>query len=193
MTREESPAQTLETWSPQHAVDRALWSEYVSFAQNADHAFRELSVEQHLTSSAFVFDAELENILLCFHGKGRFWVQFGGHIETSDASLAAAAQREGLEESGLTELTPLLSTPVDLDRHSLSQSFGTCRVHWDVGYAFTADRAASLQVSDESESVAWWPLGGLPEGCVQGLAERIDRVVDTVRKHRSDHVEGRSH
>ncbi|MGO1318623.1 MAG: NUDIX hydrolase [Galactobacter sp.] len=193
MNHPETPAATLASWAPHSPEDRQLWPEYVNFAQDPAHHLRETSAEQHLTASAFVFDAELENILLCFHGKGRFWVQFGGHLEASDASLAAAAQREGLEESGLAELTPVDAAPADLDRHALSSRFGSCRVHWDVGFAFVADRAAALQVSDESESVAWWPLAALPAGCVSGLSERIARVVGTVTRNRSGSLGGSSH
>jgi 8-oxo-dGTP pyrophosphatase MutT (NUDIX family) len=181
MSHPETPVQTLAAFLPRSAEDQALYPGYLAFAHDPAHALRERSTEQHLTASAFVFDAALESVLLCFHRKGRFWVQLGGHIEASDASLAAAALREAEEESGLEELTPLRPTPVDLDRHALSAGFGTCKVHWDVGYAFTAARAVQPVASDESESVAWWPLAALPEGCVDGLTERIGRVVDSLR------------
>jgi ADP-ribose pyrophosphatase YjhB (NUDIX family) len=181
VTVAEDSAAALRSWAPIREADRRLQQEYVDFADDPAHAHRETSTEQHLTASAFVFDAAFEQVLLCFHGKGRFWVQFGGHIEQSDASLAGAALREAREESGLSGLTPLLTTPVDLDRHALSSGFGTCRVHWDVGFAFIADPTAAAVASEESESVAWWPIGALPDGSVPGLDGRIARAVETVR------------
>lgn len=181
MTAAEDSAAALHSWVPIREADRRLQHEYLEFADDPAHAHRETSAEQHLTASAFVFDAAFEHVLLCFHGKGRFWVQLGGHIEQSDASLADAALREALEESGLDSLTPVLGTPVDLDRHALSSGFGTCRVHWDVGFAFLADPSAEAVGSDESESVAWWPVDDLPDGSVSGLAGRIERALETIR------------
>lgn len=181
VTVAEDSATTLRSWAPIREADRRLQHEYVEFADDPANTHRETSAEQHLTASAFVFDAAIEQVLLCFHGKGRFWVQLGGHIEQSDASLADAALREALEESGLDSLTPVLATPVDLDRHALSSGFGTCRVHWDVGFAFIADPTAAAVGSDESDGVAWWPIDDLPDDSVTGLARRIDHALATIR------------
>lgn len=180
MTAAEDSATVLRSWAPAREAQRTLQQEYVEFADDPAHTHRESSSEQHLTASAFVFDAAFEQVLLCFHGKGRFWVQLGGHIEQSDASLADAALREAREESGLGDLTPVLGGPVDLDRHALSSGFGTCRMHWDVGFAFIADPTAATAASEESESVAWWPVAELPEGSVPGLAGRIERARETI-------------
>src|SRR5665811_1849561 len=86
---------------------------------------------EHLTGSCFVLTPDLSRVLLCFHRKGQFWVQLGGHVEPGDASVAAAAYREAREEGGITDLRPFGSMPLDVDRHSLSSGFGACRVHWD--------------------------------------------------------------
>lgn len=185
MNRSETASQTLDAWMPATPEMRSLHDEYVAFAADADHAHRETSTAQHLTVSAFVFSEDLSRVVLCFHGKGRFWVQLGGHIEQEDASLADAARREATEESGLRGLRALGEGPADLDRHALNSGFGTCEVHWDVGYAFVADRSDQLQTSDESDDVAWWPVDALPEGSVEHLDRRIARIVATLRSARS--------
>lgn len=170
-------ARTLADWTPLTAFDRDLYDDYVAFSADPATTLRETSPAEHLTASAMVFDDELTHVLLCFHRKGRFWVQFGGHIEPGDASLFAAAEREGIEESGVRELTPFSLAPVDLNRHALAAAFGTCRVHWDVGFAFTAPRAAKIVTSDESDDVAWWPVDALPDGAVDGLDTRLARAI----------------
>lgn len=158
---------------------RALGAEYLRFAADPCHLNRDDSLEEHLTASAFVLSPELDSVLLCFHRKGRFWVQLGGHLE-DDTSLRDAALREATEESGITDLIPLLSQAVDIDRHKLSARFGSCRVHWDVGFALVADRSTELVVSEESESLAWWSLDSLPSDLAPGLPERLERVRFTV-------------
>lgn len=170
-------ARTLAGWTPLTAFDRDLFDDYVAFTADPATTLRETSTAAHLTASALVFDDDLAHVLLCFHRKGQFWVQFGGHIEPEDESLFAAAEREAIEESGVRELTALSPGPVDLNRHALAAAFGTCRVHWDVGFAFTAPRTAKIVTSDESDDVAWWPVDALPDGAVDGLGARLARVI----------------
>ena len=85
----------------------------------------------------------------------------GGHLAPDDESCAAAAIREAQEEGGIAGLRPAGDTPADLDRHPLVGTFGSCRVHWDMGSPAIVDRAAAPSVSDESEAVAWWPIDQL--------------------------------
>ncbi|WP_129587980.1 NUDIX hydrolase [Rathayibacter oskolensis] len=125
---------------------------------------------------------ELDRVLLCFHRKGRFWVQLGGHIEAGDPSVADAAAREAQEESGLRELRMLGRLPVDVDRHGLGGGFGRCSRHWDVGYAAIADPAEPVVVSDESDDVAWWPVDALPDDVPPGFAARLGGAVEAARE-----------
>ncbi len=181
-----SASETLSRWTPTTGDERALHAEYLAFAADSDHTHRETSVAEHLTASSFVFSRDLDRVLLCHHRKGQFWVQLGGHIERDDDSLLDAALREAGEESGLERIEPLLPTPVDLNRHALSTRFGTCRVHWDIGFAFTADAAETPTTSDESEDVRWWPIDALPADGVDGLADRIARALREVRDRGAD-------
>lgn len=98
--------------------------EYLRFLNAAgDAALRRNGGPEHVTGSCFVFSPAFDHVLLCFHRKGQFWVQFGGHIETKDASVADAAQREAREESGIGDLLLLSPAIVDLDRHDLHAGF----------------------------------------------------------------------
>lgn len=117
---------------------------------------------EHLTGSCFVLTPDLSQVLLCFHRKGQLWVQLGGHVESGDKSVAAAAYREAREEGGITDIHPFGTMPVDLHRHFLSSSLGTCRVHWDVGFVAFAEVDAVPVVSAESEAVAWFGVDRLP-------------------------------
>lgn len=171
----ESAVETLANWEPGRR-DQRLYAEYLAFAEESAHTWRESSIDEHLTVSAFIFNAALSEVLLCFHKKGLFWLQLGGHIEPADPSLLEAARREASEESGLTRLTPLTSEPVDISRHELSSGFGTCKVHWDIGFAFVSDPRGDLVVSDESEDVRWCPVDRLPTPLAGGVRERISAI-----------------
>ena len=149
---------------------------YLRFVKSAgDAALRRNGGLEHVTGSCFVFSPEFDRVLLCFHRKGQFWVQFGGHIESKDASVAEAAQREAREESGIGDLVLLSPAIVDLDRHDLHAGF-SCTAHWDVGFAAAAAPDAEVAVSDESEEVRWFPINELPVQVPAGFCARLERA-----------------
>lgn len=169
----------LRAWVPADPGQRALLARYVALVTaRGDAALARDGGPEHLTGSCWVLSPDLSRVLLCFHRKGQFWVQTGGHVEAGDPSLAATALREAREESGLAGLRLLgghagRALPADLDRHELSGAFGTCRAHWDVGYVAVAPDGATPAVSAESEEVAWFAVDALPDDAAPGLAGRL--------------------
>ena len=174
--------EALEAWSPSDPEQALLLEEYRAFvaAQGAAAIDRSLAPE-HLTASCFVLSPDHSRVLLCFHRKGQFWVQLGGHLEPGDASLADAALREACEESGISGLRLESALPADVHRHELATAFGRCRVHWDVGFVASAAAHAVPVVSDESEQVAWFAVDDLPPGTPDDVAVRLRTVLDEVR------------
>ena len=175
----------LEEWSPVAPAQVRLRGEYKVFVRDVRAAAvdRDGSPE-HLTGSCFVLTPDLSQVLLCFHRKGQFWAQLGGHVESEDKSVAAAAYREAREEGGITDIHPFGTMPVDLHRHFLSSSFGTCRVHWDVGFVAFADVDAVPVVSAESEAVAWFGVDRLPAQAPEDFPLRLRTVLDEVAHRR---------
>ncbi|MFC8921230.1 NUDIX hydrolase [Cellulosimicrobium sp. NPDC057127] len=151
---------------------------------------------EHLTGSCFVLSPELDRVLLCYHRKGRFWVQVGGHLEPGDTTLPGAALREAREESGIADLRPFepeaWALPVDVHRHELAAAFGRCRAHRDVGFVAFADPSAPTAVSDESEDVAWFPVHDLPPGTPPDFPQRLATVLAEVRHRRRAADDGRA-
>ena len=162
-----------------------LRQEYVEFIGSRDiDALRRDGGSDHLTASCFIFSADLERTLLCFHRKGRFWVQTGGHVEAGDGSIPGAALREAREESGLAGLH-LVPGVLDLDRHELGDGFGACRTHWDVGFAALTTTVERPRVSEESEEVAWFSIRDLPTPLAGRVAGRLAQLRDQVRAART--------
>lgn len=165
----------LATWPASHP----LRDRYLRFlTARGGSAMHRDGGPEHVTTSCFVFSHDFSQVLLCFHRKGRFWVQLGGHIERGDADPAAAAFREAAEESGLRTISPLSRSALDLHRHDLHAAWGTCSAHWDIGYAGVTDPGTDLTVSPESEEVRWFPLYDLPTDVPPaGWRRRLQTVV----------------
>lgn len=150
------------------------WREAYLVALRDDLAVFKSGPPVHLTASCIVFDHRRERVLLTMHGKARRWLQFGGHIETGDPTLHAAAVREVREESGIegVEVDPRI---VELHRHALGARFGRCLEHLDVRFVGWAPVGAEPVCSAESLDVRWWPLDGLPEETFAELGGLIAR------------------
>jgi 8-oxo-dGTP pyrophosphatase MutT (NUDIX family) len=121
----------------------------------------------HLTASALVLDASRTHVLLVLHKKVRLWMQPGGHLERGDTSLAQAALREAVEETGVADLRLATGRPLDLHRHAAPCG---ARDHLDVRFLVLAPDGATPVVSDESDDVRWFPVDALPPDAVPDLA-----------------------
>ena len=130
----------------------------------------------HVTASTLVVDTA-SRILLCLHGRMGLWMQLGGHCETGDAGLEAAALREATEESGLAGLR-LLPGPIDVDVHPVR-----CRpgddgpaepsFHFDVRFVAVCPAGSVEQVSEESAALGWFAPDALPSPLADGVAQQI--------------------
>ncbi len=166
----------LQGWAaPDDEQDRLRTAYLEHLRENPDGLWRSC-LPAHLTASVVVLDAGASQVLLSLHRKGNFWVQFGGHCEAGDQSLVDAAVREGVEESGLRDLTVIGEDPVDLDRHALSSAFGGCREHLDVRFVAVAPDGAVAVRSDESHAVAWFGVDALPDRVADGVARLVHRA-----------------
>ena len=164
----------LRTWSAPDGEQEALRESFLGHLVRHPDAVHRDGPPEHFTVGCVVLDAEGEQVLLTLHAKARRWFQLGGHIEPGDASIASAALREAVEESGLSarDLT-VHPEPVLLDRHELPGDFGRCTAHLDIRYAAVARPGSQPRVSSESLDLAWWPADALPEGTAEELTPSV--------------------
>jgi 8-oxo-dGTP pyrophosphatase MutT (NUDIX family) len=124
----------LTMWEPPDADQSRLRSDFLRhLADRADAMWRSC-VPAHLTTGLLIMSADHRRVLLTLHRRVRLWLQTGGHCEANDATVSAAALREGREESGIDGLP---STP--------------CRCGWP-GIRRRAGRTARRPISTCSSS-----------------------------------------
>lgn len=115
----------------------------------------------HITASAWIVDPSRTRAVLLHHRKLDRWLQLGGHVD-GERDVRAAALREAREESGLVEIVSLEAGIYDVDVHVIpARRDEPEHFHYDIRFAFEADRFAPLVVSDESHALAWIPLAEL--------------------------------
>jgi len=152
----------LRDWRPPSDEQSALRDRYVThLSAQPDGMLRECYPD-HLTASTLVLSADRERVLLTLHAKAQRWFQFGGHCEPADTTLAGAAEREAVEESGIAGLR-VGPAPIQLSEHAVPFCHEDGGVHHlDVRFLAIADDDVPA-VSEESLDVRWWPVDGLPD------------------------------
>jgi ADP-ribose pyrophosphatase YjhB (NUDIX family) len=153
----------LEAWAAPTGAQDGLRARYAEHLRAHPDGLQRGCFPDHLTAGVLVVDAAGDRVLLNLHRKARRWFAFGGHCEPDDVTLAGAARREGLEESGLPDLR-FDPVPAQLDEHAVPfcDPRGTVH-HLDVRYVAAAPAGAGHAVSEESLDVRWWPVDALPE------------------------------
>jgi 8-oxo-dGTP pyrophosphatase MutT (NUDIX family) len=113
----------------------------------------------HVTCTALVLHPRESRVLFMYHHRLHRWLLPGGHVEESDASLAAAAAREACEET-LVRIDPgqpaLLA---GIDVHGIPPKRDEpFHLHHDLIWCFRA-ATEEVAVTDEAPSVLWAEAG----------------------------------
>lgn len=152
----------LGSWTAPNPSQAALAQAYLGFLSARPDAVERSCQPGHLTASCVVFDADVEQVALVLHPLAGAWLAPGGHLEAGDVSLAAAAEREVLEETGLE--IALDADPVSLDCHPITcRGYARATWHFDVRFVGRALNRAPLRCSSESTDLRWWPVTALPD------------------------------
>jgi 8-oxo-dGTP pyrophosphatase MutT (NUDIX family) len=151
------------------AADRGLMLDYL---ERLPEPFSAGQPKAHFTASGLVLDPARTRACLVLHRKLGLWLQPGGHVETGDATLAAAALREVHEETGLSGSVEGVA-PIQLDVHEIPERQDMpAHLHLDVRFLVIA-AGDELVLSDESHAVQWWPIADAAEAGDESLARLL--------------------
>jgi 8-oxo-dGTP pyrophosphatase MutT (NUDIX family) len=113
----------------------------------------------HITATGLVLHPESDAIAMVFHGRLERWLLPGGHCESTDNSVSAAAAREVYEETGLKVEGGIA---IGADVHGIPPKVKNGQIiepyhqHHDLLFGFRAT-TTHLTVSEESHDIRWVP------------------------------------
>jgi 8-oxo-dGTP pyrophosphatase MutT (NUDIX family) len=151
----------LETWAAPNPEQDQLRRHYLDHLARQRDGWSRDCVGAHLTASSLICAAAEGMVLLTLHARLGKWLQTGGHIESTDPTMEAAAAREAIEESGLADLR-LEPSPLLLSKHEVPCGPTRPTYHLDVQYLVLANHL-SPDVGEESLDVRWFVHDQLPE------------------------------
>lgn len=133
----------------------------------------------HITCTGLVLAPDGERILLVHHRRLNRWLLPGGHVEPDDASIAEAARREVVEETGAVLLPGEPAALIGADVHGIpSNGREPYHLHHDLLFPFRATSGA-LQASPESRAVAWCTPADFDRYEIPGNVRRAYRRILT--------------
>jgi 8-oxo-dGTP pyrophosphatase MutT (NUDIX family) len=180
----ESVIAALSEWRAPNPPQQALREAVLAFVLGRPDGCRRDCVPGHVTASVVVLDSTRSGVLLTLHPRLHRWVQLGGHCEDTDTDIAAAALREGREESGIADLAVdagLLAVHV----HPITCSLGVPTRHLDMQFLAYAPAEASIVRSDESIDLRFWPVDALPANSDYALTQAVSLARDRITAHTS--------
>jgi len=171
----------LERYQPADPRERAMTERLREFVAAQPACFERSLTIGHVTGSAWVVDRALEAVVMTHHRKLGRWLQLGGHAD-GDGEIRRVALREAREESGLQAIVPASEGIYDIDVHEIpARRDEPAHLHYDVRFAFFADRTGQPVPSDESHEVAWIALADLARYGADDSVLRLCAKTPTLR------------
>jgi 8-oxo-dGTP pyrophosphatase MutT (NUDIX family) len=163
----------LERYVPSSDGERAMRERLRAFVAGHPDCFERTHLAGHVTGSAWIVDRAGEAAVLTHHRKLGKWLQLGGHAD-GDSDIRRVARREAVEESGLAGIESANDGIYDIDVHEIpARGAEPAHLHYDVRFAFYAERGSIPVANDESHAVAWVPLAEIERFAIDDSVRRL--------------------
>jgi 8-oxo-dGTP pyrophosphatase MutT (NUDIX family) len=111
----------------------------------------------HITGSAVIVHPPSRRVLLRWHARQQAWLHVGGHVDPGETDPLATALREGVEETGLTDLRPwpepviahVVVVPVPASPQEPAHT------HADVRYVLATDEPDGARPENAAAELRW--------------------------------------
>lgn len=181
MNREEI-IENLGLYKPIDEFEEKIRNDFYNFVLNNTDCFNKELKVGHITGSAIIIDKNNNRILIHKHKKLNKWVIFGGHAD-SEFDAIQIAKREGLEESGLKEITLLSENIFTIFIYDFPQTENfPAHKHYDLGFMFQADSKKEINaMKGESSFIKWIDIEDLEkfnnELSIKYLSSRLNNLL----------------
>lgn len=121
--------------------------------EEGELAFLRSNMRGHVTSSMMVVRLDTMECLLINHLHHQLWLAPGGHYEKG--SLLESALREVEEETGVTDVEPIIGHPIHIDTHPITARPAKNEgEHFHSDYLFGGIARGSTDLIPQEEEVA---------------------------------------
>ncbi len=118
----------------------------------------------HVVAGGFIYARKEKKFLCIYHKDLRMYLYPGGHIDSSDNTVLAAAKREITEETGLKHLEQFILSndpliPIDIDTHKISYNERLKlpeHFHFEFRYLFVIENIVDIHIDREENSCYKW-------------------------------------
>lgn len=145
----------LENYKSFNKTEQLMVDQTIKFLKENDSYLGKENLKGHITASTWIINSDANKCFLTHHKKLNLWLQLGGHTELNERTYESA-YREGIEESGFSNLKKLSDRIYDVDVHLIPKNNNIpAHYHYDIRYLFMADPNDQGLVSHESHDIKW--------------------------------------
>jgi 8-oxo-dGTP pyrophosphatase MutT (NUDIX family) len=170
----------------QEKNDQKIIIEFIK--NNPDDVLLRENKIAHLTSSAMLFNAMMDKVLMVYHNIYQSWSWTGGHAD-GNSDLFEVAQKEASEETGIKTLDFISDDIISLDilpvfGHIKRGTYVSAHLHLSVAYVFIASEKEPIRNKpDENSAVSWIPINELRDFVSEAyLLSVYDKILKKVFK-----------
>lgn len=153
----------IENYLPYNCQEKKDKEIIIKYMDTFDDILTRNNEIGHLTSSCWIVNKEKTKVLMIYHNIYDSWSWTGGHAD-GDEDLLHVSLKEAKEETGLTDVTPLLSDIFSLevlgvDGHMKKGKYVASHMHLNLTYLLCADENEMTRIkADENSGVKWFDL-----------------------------------